>query len=88
MDFFTKNKGPSLSAVILILIGAALVSCGVKGPPEPPYPSEASTKKTTPVPSSSAPPEQVVEPLTPPTKPAATPFSTKKIKTNKPKKSQ
>jgi predicted small lipoprotein YifL len=29
----------------LILLTASLVSCGVKGPPEPPLPTEASLKK-------------------------------------------
>lgn len=31
--------------LILTLVCAGLVSCGVKGPPEPPLPTEASLKK-------------------------------------------
>jgi hypothetical protein len=34
--------------VLLILTGAGLSACGVKGPPEPPYPTEATVKKEEP----------------------------------------
>jgi hypothetical protein len=34
-----------MSKFILSLIAAALLGCGVKGPPEPPLPTEGSLKK-------------------------------------------
>lgn len=34
-----------VSKLILALVCSALLSCGVKGPPEPPLPTEGSLKK-------------------------------------------
>lgn len=34
----------------LMLFAASLSACGVKGPPEPPYPTEASVQKIAPTP--------------------------------------
>jgi hypothetical protein len=46
----------------------ATVSCGVKGPPEPPYPTEATVKKDTPPAATTATPAPVpfAEPKTVP----------------------
>ncbi|MBY0384050.1 hypothetical protein K2X05_02735 [bacterium] len=39
------TKTVLVNKMVLVFVCAALFSCGVKGPPEPPLPTEASLKK-------------------------------------------
>jgi predicted small lipoprotein YifL len=58
-----KNRLFALSGT-LILAALTMTACGVKGPPEPPLPSEASVKKITPPPTeASAEPSPIIFPV-------------------------